>query len=124
MKDLTTTENMDGDFVVGSGNFLKDRGYADPAEARAKFLLANQIALAVGEVKISQAAAAEMTGLKQPDISRIVNGNVKEYSVWRLMNTLKALGYEIAIEVRRPLEGKGRISIRDKADEGIAVILA
>lgn len=107
----TTSE----DFILGSGNYLKDRGYADPAESRTKFFMANQIAVAIEKLDLSQAKAAEMTGLKQPDVSRIVNGNVKEYSVWRLMATLKELGYGIAIEVRGREDG-GYISVRDTAD--------
>jgi predicted XRE-type DNA-binding protein len=115
MAKKAKTEIADDDFVVGSGNYLKDRGYADPAETRAKFFMANQIAVAVEEMGLSQAAAAEMTGLKQPDVSRIVNGNVKEYSVWRLMTTLKALGHEIAIEVHRVDRSGGHISVRNSA---------
>ncbi|NKM92319.1 helix-turn-helix domain-containing protein [Rhizobium leguminosarum] len=124
MAKKAKTEIADDDFVVGSGNYLKDRGYADPAETRAKFFMANQIAVAVEELGLSQAAAAELTGLKQPDVSRIVNGNVKEYSVWRLMMALKALGYEIAIEMQRRGQGGGHISARNRADEGQSITLA
>lgn len=124
MAKKAKAEVADDDFVVGSGNYLKDRGYADPAETRAKFFMANQIAIAVEEMGLSQSAAAEMTGLKQPDVSRIVNGNVKEYSVWRLMTTLKALGYDIAIEVQRLSDGSGHISARNAAAAETAVTLA
>ncbi len=110
-------------FRIKSGNYLKDRD-ADPAKTRSKFFMANQIAVAVEEMGLSQSAAAEMTGLKQPDVSRIVNGNVKEYSVWRLMTTLKALGYDIGIEVQRLQHGNGHISLRANAEGGQAVLLA
>jgi len=33
--------------IVGSGDFLKDRGYLDPDEVRLKFALANEIALII-----------------------------------------------------------------------------
>jgi hypothetical protein len=36
-----------------------------------------------------------MTGLAQPDASRIVNGVVRDYSVMRLMRVLNALGKDI-----------------------------
>jgi predicted XRE-type DNA-binding protein len=120
----TNKEISDDHFAVGSGDYLKDRGYADPAETHAKFFLANQIAVAVEELGLSQAGAAKMTGLKQPDVSRIVNGNVKEYSVWRLMTTLKALGYDMAIEVQRHPEGNGHIWARNRAEVGEAITLA
>ncbi len=107
MARKSKTNKGGDDFVVGGGNDLKERGYSDPVETRAKFFLANQIAIAVEEMGLSQSAAAEMTGLKQPDVSRIVNGNVKEYSIWRLTTTLAALGFDIAIDLRRLPEGKG-----------------
>lgn len=88
--------------VVGSGDFLADRGYADPAEARVKFILANRIALLIEDSGLRQAEVCELTGLKQPDVSRIVNGNVGGYSVWRLLTVLKGLGQHVTIEVEAP----------------------
>ena len=97
---------------LGSGNYLNDRGYADPAEARTKFLLANEIALVIEDRKLSQLRAAELTGLKQPDISRISNGNVTEYSVWRLMRTLSLLGKNIVIGIDDAEAMHGEISTK------------
>lgn len=114
----------DDEFVIGGGDYLKDRGYADPAETRAKFFMANQIAVALEQRGLSQAAAAKVAGLKQPDVSRIVNGNVKDYSVWRLLTALRALGYDISIEVQRLEQGGGHISVRNRADEGQSITLA
>lgn len=37
---------MSKDPKLGSGDFLRDRGYANPEESRAKFLLINDIELA------------------------------------------------------------------------------
>ena len=94
---------------LGTGNFLKDRGYTDPAETRVKFLLSNEIALALEDKGLSQNAAAELTGLKQPDISRIANGNVGDYSVWRLMRTLSLLGRDIVIDIHQSSQPQGDI---------------
>jgi predicted XRE-type DNA-binding protein len=88
--------------VVGSGNFLADRGYRDPEEARAKFQLANQIALLVEDHNLRQADVCAMTGLKQPDVSKILNGNVSGFSVWRLLQVLKGLGERVTISVEAP----------------------
>jgi predicted XRE-type DNA-binding protein len=85
--------------VRGSGNFLKDMGYEDPEEARVKFTLANNIALAIEDRRMTQAEAARAVGLAQSDISRIVNGLVKDYSVFRLMRVLTAFGKDISIGI-------------------------
>jgi predicted XRE-type DNA-binding protein len=124
MKRNKITDVADNDFIIGSGDYLKDRGYAEPAETRAKFFLANQIAVAVEELAVSQADAARITGLKQPDVSRIINGNVKDYSVWRLIKALSDLGWNISIEVERHRGGDGHIYAVDKARGGDVLALA
>ncbi len=111
-------------FALGSGDYLRDRGYPDPPEARAKFFAANEISTAIQQLWIFQSEAARIAGLKQPNISRIVNGNVKEYSVWRLLNTLRTLGFSISIRVERVREGRGCISARNVSDKGEPVPLA
>ncbi len=83
--------------VLGSGDFLTDSGYPDPEEARIKMLFANGIALAIKDARLTQAKAAAMSGLGQPDVSRIVNGQVKGFSLFRLMQTLAALGKDVRI---------------------------
>jgi len=110
------------EFVVGSGNYLEDRGYGDPVETRVKFFFSNEIAVAIEQAKFSQSDAARMTGLKQPDISQIVNGNVKNFSVWRLMTTLQALGYDLDIVARPSEKREGRISFKTGADVTDAIV--
>lgn len=88
--------------VLGSGDFLLDRGYADPDEMRVKFHLANRIALLVEDQGLRQADVCDRTGLKQPDVSRIVNGAVSGFSVWRLLLVLKGLGQTVTISVEAP----------------------
>jgi predicted XRE-type DNA-binding protein len=85
--------------VVGSGNFLLAPGYADPDEMRVKFHLANRIALLIEDQDLRQAEVCDRTGLKQPDVSRIVNGMVSGFSVWRLLLVLKGLGQKVTISV-------------------------
>jgi predicted XRE-type DNA-binding protein len=95
--------------VHGSGDFLKDMGYEDPEEMRVKFALANTIALAIEDRDLTQADAARVVGLAQPDVSRIVNGIVKDYSVFRLMRVLTALGKDISIGVTDSAADRGVI---------------
>lgn len=88
--------------VIGSGDFLRDRGYADPDEMRVKFYLANRIALLIEDQGLRQTDVCDRIGLKQPDVSRIVNGAVSGFSVWRLLLVLKGLGQKVTISVHAP----------------------
>jgi len=95
--------------VVGSGNFLADRGYADPDETRVKYLMCNEIAVMADRMGLTQAKVAELAGIAQPDVSRIVNGNVKDYSVWRLMRILNSLGKDVMLEFSDSEHGRGQV---------------
>lgn len=108
--------STDDEFIRGSGDYLRDRGYKEPDEARAKLLLANKIAIELETRDMSQQEGARLTGLRQPDLSRIVNGNVRDYSVWRLMSALCRLGHEVSIDIRRSSDLKGSIVLRDGSD--------
>lgn len=85
----------------GSGNFLADRGIEDPDEFRVKAHLCNEIASILEVRKLTQEKAAGITGQKQADLSRIVNSRFDDYSVWRLMKILSALGTDVLIAVNQ-----------------------
>jgi predicted XRE-type DNA-binding protein len=109
MNDHLRDRIMSKKHRLGSGNFLKDRGYEDPDETRIKYLLSNEISLTVDDNDMSQSAVAKRTGLKRPDVSRIVNGNVAEYSVWRLIKVLAALGKNVSIGIGPAEHDQGNI---------------
>jgi predicted XRE-type DNA-binding protein len=107
--------------VRGSGNFLKDRGYSDPTETRIKFDLVNLIRVIVESKKLRQIDVVALVGryapgagISQPDISRILRGNVIGYSESRLIVILAALGNNVSIVVE-PTKGYGHISVRERA---------
>src|SRR4051794_39082973 len=85
--------------VRGSGDFLKDHGYPDSVETRIKFGLVDAIRETVEAKKPRQVDIVKTVndyvraiGISQPDVSRILRGNVKGYSESRLMTILAALG--------------------------------
>jgi predicted XRE-type DNA-binding protein len=107
--------------VRGSGNFPKDRGYSDPTETRIKFDLVNLIRVIVESKKLRQIDVVALVGryapgagISQPDISRILRGNVIGYSESRLIVILAALGNNVSIVVE-PTKGHGHISVRERA---------
>ena|ERR1700682_1679611 len=98
--------------IRGSGDFLKDMGYDNPDEMRLKFALANSIALTIEDLGLKQVEAAKLTGLAQSDISRIVNGIVKDVAVFRLMSVLASLGKDISITVADSTSEHGSILLQ------------
>jgi predicted XRE-type DNA-binding protein len=91
----------------GSGDFLADQGIEDPDEFRVKAHLCNEIASILDVRKLTQAKAAGITREMQADLSRIVNSRFEDYSVWRLIKILSALGTDVLIAVN-PSGGNDR----------------
>ena len=89
--------------ICGGDDFLEEQGIADPDEFRVKSHLCHEIASIVEARKLTQAAAAEITGQKQSDLSRIINHRHNDYSVWRLMKMLSALSLRLKSTSRSTL---------------------
>ena len=102
---------IDGVAVAGSNNFLADRGHKDPAELRAKIMLAYNIRSLIKEHGWQQQEAAKLASLAQADISRIVRGLVRGYSVWKLAKVLTDLGATTKIVVYHSKEHIEEIAV-------------
>jgi predicted XRE-type DNA-binding protein len=82
-----------------SGNVFADLGFPD-AEG---LLLKAQIVATIGELiraqGLTQIAAARKMGLKQPDVSRLLDGRTDGFSLERLLGLLVMLGQRITVGI-------------------------
>ena len=85
---------------VGSGNVFADLGLSNPEERLAKAELASRIGEAIRQRRLSQAAAAELLGIDQPKVSRLLRGYLTNFSTERLMHFLTLLGRDVEIVVK------------------------
>ncbi|HEY1879545.1 MAG TPA: helix-turn-helix transcriptional regulator [Caulobacteraceae bacterium] len=100
----------------GSGNVFADLGVTEPEEELAKAQLARLIRNAIRRRRLTQAAAATLTGLDQPKVSALVNGRLGGFSSDRLMRCLTALGRDVEIVVRTKSRGaRGHIRVVERA---------
>ena len=67
--------------TVGSGNVFADLGFANPEEELLKAKLIREIRSIIKRRKLTQAKAAVILGLKQPDVSALVTGRVGKFSI-------------------------------------------
>lgn len=65
-----------------------------------KAWLARHIACRLESNKLTQTEAAKRMGLKQPDLSAVLNGKFKGFSAERLARCLSALGGDVRLTVR------------------------
>lgn len=96
----------------GSGNVFKDLGYSDADAHLLKAELVTRIDGIIRQRSITQVEAAKLLGLSQPDVSRLLRGNFREYSIERLLRLLTALGRDVEIVIRQSRSQQhGRLSV-------------
>ena len=86
--------------TVGSDNVFADLGLANPEEELLKAKLIREIRGIIKRRKLTQAKAATVLGLKQPDVSALVTGRVGKFSIDRLVRCLDRLDYKVDVVVR------------------------
>ena len=97
----------------GSGNVFADLERPDADAHLLKAELVTRIDKIIRERGLKQIEAAKVLGLSQPDVSRLLRGSFREYSVERLLRLLTALGRDVEIVIREPrLQRRGRLSVK------------
>ena len=90
-----------------------DLGRPDAETHLLKAELVTRIDQIIRQSGLKQVEAAKLLGLSQPDVSRLLRGSFRDYSVERLLRLLTALGRNVEIVIREPRsQRQGRLSIR------------
>ena len=87
---------------TGTGNVFADLGLPDPDERLLKVRLAALIGETVSALGLTQTVAAERLRIAQPDVSNLLRGRLRGFSLERLCDFARILGNDIEITVRRP----------------------
>jgi predicted XRE-type DNA-binding protein len=107
--------SREGRVTPSSGNVFADLNVKNPEEMLLKAQLALRIAETLKARKLTQGAAAEVLGIDQPKVSKLVRGQLYGFSSDQLLGFLTALGQDVEIVVRVPPRGrrtKGRLTVR------------
>ncbi len=84
-------------YEVGSGNVFKDLGIPNAEEHLIKAQLVYKIHTILKSRRLKQSQAAALLGIKQPDVSKMLRGEFRQFSVERLLRFLVALGHDVKI---------------------------
>jgi predicted XRE-type DNA-binding protein len=87
-------------YEPGSRNVFKDLGVPNAEEHLVKAQLVFKIDTLIKERRMKQVEAAHLFGVKQPDISKMLRGDFRQFSVERLLHFLVALDQDVAIVVK------------------------
>lgn len=87
-------------YEMGSRNVFKDLGVPNADEHMVKAQLVFKIDTIMKERCLKQVEAAALFGVRQPDISRMLRGEFRQFSVERLLRFLVALNQDVEIVVK------------------------
>ncbi|HYH17137.1 MAG TPA: helix-turn-helix transcriptional regulator [Azospirillum sp.] len=104
------------DFTEGSGNVFADIGVADPDTALVKAKMIVELKRIVGERGLTQDQLAQLVGVDQPTVSKVLRGRLSSITLDRLIRWLTLLGCNVEITLGEPPAGEAaRCEVRTKA---------
>jgi predicted XRE-type DNA-binding protein len=97
-----------------SGNVFKDIGVANPEQHLLKAKVVHFLGKLIEHSGMTQTAAAERMGIKQPDLSKVLRGNFAGFSLERLLLAANAMGADFEILFKKPpAKRPGRAAVRE-----------
>jgi predicted XRE-type DNA-binding protein len=87
-------------YEIGSHNVFKDIGVPNAEDHLVKTQLVFKIDTIMKKRHLKQVEAAELFGIHQPDVSKMLSGEFRQFSVERLLRFLVALDQDIEIVVK------------------------
>ena len=87
-------------YEIGSGNVFQDIGVPNPEEHLVKAQLVFRIDGIIKKRRLKQVEAADLLGIRQPDVSKMLRGEFRQFSVERLLRFLVALNQDVEIVVK------------------------
>jgi predicted XRE-type DNA-binding protein len=100
-KDEATPE-----FEEGSGNVYADLGLEDADELLARAKLGFHVHKLLSEEKLKQREIADLLGIKQPEVSHLMNGHFSRFTTDKLLNFLKRLDRKVTIRISKHKPGE------------------
>jgi predicted XRE-type DNA-binding protein len=87
-------------YGTSSGNVFKDIGVPNAEEHLIKAQLVFKIDTIMKDRGLKQVEAADLFGIRQPDISKMLRGEFRQFSVERLLRFLVALDQDVEIVIK------------------------
>ncbi|HEY3826300.1 MAG TPA: helix-turn-helix transcriptional regulator [Bryobacteraceae bacterium] len=87
-------------YEIGGRNVFQDIGVPNAEEHLVKAQLVFKIDSIMKKRHMKQTEAADLFGVRQPDVSKMLRGEFRQFSVERLLRFLVTLNQDVEIVVR------------------------
>ena len=98
-------------YEVGGHNVFKDLGIPNADEHLVKAQLVFKIDTLMKARRLKQVEAADLFGVRQPDVSKMLRGEFRQFSVERLLRFLVALNQDVEIIVKPHRDAKNAAAL-------------
>lgn len=106
---------MTVEYVTSSGNVFADLGLSNSEERLVRSKLAAALQRSIKEMGLTQTAAAALTGIPQPKLSKILRGRFEGVSETYITEGLRKLGHDVEIRVKPRRKGVGATHVLEAA---------
>lgn len=86
--------------ATGSRNVFKDIGVPNAEEHLVKAQLVSKVDAIMKQRRLKQVEAADLFGIRQPDVSNLLRGEFRQFSGERLLRFLVALDQDVEIVIK------------------------
>ncbi len=84
----------------GSGNVFADLGLEDAEDLFARAQLGFHVHKIIKQKNLKQREIASLLGIKQPEVSHLMNGHFSRFTADKLLDFLKRLDQKVTIQIR------------------------
>ncbi len=97
---MSDSGQADMEHEVGSGNVFADLGLDDADELYARAQLGFHVHKLLTARKLKQREIVSLLGIKQPEVSHLMNGHFSRFTTDKLLEFLKRLDQNVSIRIR------------------------
>lgn len=101
---MTDTKQIE--FEEGSGNIFADLDMPNAEELLVRAQIGFHVATLISDRELKQQEAADILGIKQPDVSHIMNGHFSRFTTDKLLEFLRRLDQKVIITITPHYKGE------------------
>jgi len=98
--------NKNIEYEESSGNVFEDLGLEDAEELNTRAHIGYHVFKLLDEKNLKQREISDLLGIKQPEVSHLMNGHFSRFTTDKLLEFLKILNQKVTIEISSHKEGE------------------
>lgn len=91
---------------TSSGNVFADLGLDDAEDLKARGLVGFHVVALLQDQSLKQREIAALLGIKQAEVSHLLNGHFSRFSLDKLFDFLKSLDHKVTIQISPHAKGE------------------